>query len=90
MKSVRNNEKWRVLDIRWMSVKTDRNRVEKDYMTLQMSYQEKFEQGLERGLKQGIHCLVDAFRDYGHSDEEIKAAIIKKYQLSEEEAVSYL
>lgn len=59
-------------------------------MTLQMSYQEKFEQGLEQGLEQGIHYLVDAFREYGHSDEEIKAAIIKKYQLSEEKAGSYL
>ena len=47
-------------------------------------------EGLEQGLEQGIHYLVEAFRDYGHSDEEIKAAIIKRYQLSEEKAVSYL
>lgn len=51
---------------------------------------EGMEQGLEQGLERGIHYLVDALRDYGHSDEEIKAAIIKKYQLSEEQAVSYL
>lgn len=55
-------------------------------MTLQMQYQEKFEQGLE----QGIRYLVESFRDYGHSDEEIKVAIIKEYHLSEEETISYL
>ena len=47
-------------------------------------------EGLEQGREQGIQSLVDVLRDYGHSDEEIKAAIIKRYQLSEEEAVSYL
>lgn len=47
-------------------------------------------QARAEGLEQGIRYLVDAFRDYGHSDDEIKAAIIKKYHLSEEEAVSYL
>ena len=47
-------------------------------------------QAKTEGLEQGIRCLVDAFRDYGHSDEEIKAAIIKRYELSEEEAASYL
>lgn len=47
-------------------------------------------QAKTEGIEQGIRCLVDAFRDYGHSDEEIKEAIIKKYGLSEEEAVSYL
>ncbi len=57
--------------------------------TIEIRRQAKTE-GLEQGMEQGIRCLVDAFRDYGHSDEEIKAAIIKRYELSEEEAASYL
>lgn len=56
---------------------------------IEIQHQAKTE-GLEQGLEQGIRCLVDAFRDYGHSDEEIKSTIIKKYHLSEDKAVSYL
>lgn len=64
----------------------DRNGVEKDYMTLEMSYQEKFEQGLE----QGIRYLVDSLRGFRISEEEIKEEIIKRYHLTEEEAEKYL
>ena len=38
----------------------------------------------------GIQCLVDTLRDFGHSDEEIKSAIIKKYHLLEDEIKEYL
>ncbi|RKI60553.1 hypothetical protein D7V82_22540, partial [bacterium 1xD8-6] len=48
------------------------------------------EQGFERGIEQGINYLVDTLRDYGHSNEEIKEAIIKKYHLSEGDADKYL
>ena len=51
---------------------------------------EGIEQGFERGIEQGINYLVDTLRDYGHSDEEIKEAIIKKYHLSEGDADKYL
>lgn len=47
-------------------------------------------QARTEGLAQGISGSVNILRGFGHSDEEIKAAIIKRYQLSEEEAVSYL
>ena len=47
VQSVRKNEKWRVLDIRWMSVKHG-PKWRLDYMTLQMNYQEKYEQGVEQ------------------------------------------
>lgn len=38
----------------------------------------------------GIQCLVDTLRDFGHSDEEIKSAVIKKYHLLEDEIKEYL
>ncbi|MCI8379107.1 MAG: ANTAR domain-containing protein [Lachnospiraceae bacterium] len=69
---------------------TDRNGVEKDYMTLEMSYQEKFGQGLEQGQKQGIRYLVDSLRSFQISEDEIKGELMRRYHLSEEEAVKYL
>ena len=47
-------------------------------------------EGFSQAKDEGIRYLVDAFRDYGHTDEEIKSVIIAKYQLSEKEAASYL
>ncbi len=44
----------------------------------------------KRGLEIGILGTVAARREFGRSDDEIKAAIMKTYQLSEEEAVRYL
>ena len=43
-----------------------------------------------RDKKVGIRAAVAALRDFGHKDEEIKPAIIKKYNLSSEEADDYL
>lgn len=43
----------------------------------------------EAGLKKGIQGTVDTLRDFGHKDAEIKAAIIKRYNLSLEEAEDY-
>ena len=65
---------------------------------LKLIKQDEFNAGLSQGLTEGlsqakdegIRYLIEAFRDYGHSDEEIKSVIITKYQLSEEEAGSYL
>ena len=37
-----------------------------------------------------IQEAVDALRDFGHKDAEIKSAIIKKYNLSADEADEYL
>lgn len=44
----------------------------------------------EEGLKRGIQGTVDTLRDFGHKDAEIKPAIIKKYNLSSEEAENYM
>ena len=38
----------------------------------------------------GIQDTVDTLRDFGHKDAEIKTAIIKRYNLSLEEAEDYI
>lgn len=40
----------------------DRNGVEKDYMTLQMNYQEKYEQGIEHGKVETARRLIELGR----------------------------
>ncbi|EOS24370.1 hypothetical protein C806_02412, partial [Lachnospiraceae bacterium 3-1] len=47
-------------------------------------------QGWEQGQKQGIQGTVEVLREFGHKDSEIKAALIKKYGLTEETAEKYL
>ena len=41
-------------------------------------------------MKKGIQDTVDTLRDFGHKDAEIKTAIIKRYNLSLEEAEDYI
>lgn len=43
-----------------------------------------------RDVKVRIREVVDLLRDMNHSDEEIKATIMKRYPLSESEAEEYL
>lgn len=45
---------------------------------------------MEAIREEGIQGTVDTLRDFGHEEEEIKAAIRKRYDLSEEEAERYL
>lgn len=40
----------------------DRNGVEKDYMTLQMNYQEKYEQGIEHEKVETARRLIELWR----------------------------
>lgn len=42
------------------------------------------------GFSKGIQGTVDILREFGHNDSEIKSAIIRKCDLSEEEAEKYL
>ncbi len=44
----------------------------------------------EREKKSAIINAIEVLREYGHSDAEIKNTIMRKYQLSEEEANLYL
>ena len=47
--------------------------------------------GEKRGEKRGkIIGLIEAFRELDKGDEEIKQALIQKYEMTEEEALSYL
>ena len=50
----------------------------------------KMEEGLQQGMQQGIQKMIDALREFGIKDSEIKGTIIKKYDLSEEMAEKYL
>lgn len=40
--------------------------------------------------KSGIISVIEVLREYGHSEEEIKSTVIKRFQLSEEEIKEYL
>ena len=44
------------------------------------------ERGEKRGREEGILGMISAFRDFGHSDADIKTALIKNYNLSGDEA----
>ncbi len=48
--------------------------------------QEKKEEGRLEGQREGISKTVDLLREFGHDDPEIKAAVMRKYDLSEDEA----
>ena len=48
------------------------------------------ERGEKRGREEGILGMISAFRDFGHSDADIKTALIKNYNLSGDEAQSLL
>ena len=57
---------------------------------LEQGMEQGRQQGLEQGMKKGIEAMVGTLRDFGHSDAEIKMAIVKKYDLTEAEACQYL
>ena len=46
------------------------------------------QENIEKGLKKGIQVTIDTLREFGHGDEEIKAAIMRKYDISVEEVKS--
>lgn len=48
------------------------------------------QENIEKGLKKGIQVTVDTLREFGHKDAEIKAAIMRKYDISAEEVDGYL
>lgn len=52
--------------------------------------EEWMQEGLQKGLQKGIRGTVEALREFGIKDSEIKATIIKKYNLSGEKAKTYI
>ncbi len=53
--------------------------------------QEGRQEGRQEGIREGIiRGAVDVLKSLGHSDEEIKTVIMRKYDLSDEEAEKYL
>ncbi len=55
-------------------------------MTLLMRDQEN----IEKGVRRGIQGAVELLRDAGWEDAKIKAAIMKRYNLAENEAEEYV
>jgi len=51
---------------------------------------EGIREGRQEGIREGIRATVDVLQSLGHSDKEIKIIIMKKYELSDEEAEKYL
>lgn len=52
--------------------------------------EEGIKEGEQRGREEGILGMISAFRDFGHSDADIKTALIKNYNLSGNEAQRFL
>jgi hypothetical protein len=46
--------------------------------------------GEKKGITAGILGTIDTLREFGHTDTDIKPAIMRKYNLSLEEADDYL
>lgn len=47
------------------------------------------QENIEKGLKKGIQVTIDTLREFGHKDAEIKAVIMRKYDISAEEVEGY-
>lgn len=56
---------------------------------LEKGMQKGLQTGLQKGIQEGLRKTIDTLREFGHNDSEIKEAIIKKYNLSKEEAETY-
>ena len=56
----------------------------------QRGREEGIKEGEQRGREEGILGMISAFRDFGHSDAEIKTALIKNYNLSGNDAQRFL
>lgn len=48
------------------------------------------QENIKKGLKKGIQLTIDTLREFGHGDAEIKEAIMRKYDISDEEVEGYL
>ncbi len=68
-----------------------RQKALRDYNQGMLEAEERGEKrGEKRGREEGILGMISAFRDFGHSDAEIKTALIKYYNLSGNDAQRFL
>lgn len=59
-------------------------------LELQASKEEGFEEGLERGLDKGINSLIESCRELNIQDSIIISKVMKKFNLTREEALHYM
>lgn len=52
--------------------------------------QEKVKNEVKIEVKKGIRMMIDTLREFGHGDAEIKEAIMRKYDISDEDVEGYL
>ena len=62
----------------------------KEYMTLLEHYEMERKEGLEEGLKKGILGAIEIMVEDGRTEQEIIERIMRKYNLSSEEAAGYM
>lgn len=56
---------------------------------MQKGMQRGMQEGMQKGMQKGMQGSVRMLRNLGHPDEEIKAMLMKEYDLSAEEAELY-
>ena len=52
--------------------------------------EEGFEEGMERGLDKGINALIETCRELNIQDSIIISKVMKKFNLTREEALHYM
>lgn len=57
---------------------------------LEKGMQQGIQQGIQQGMRQGISTLVKSLRDFRIPDEKILEKIMQEYNMTEEEAKTYL
>lgn len=58
--------------------------------TKEEGFEEGMEEGLERGLDKGINALIEACRELDIQDSVIISKVMKKFNLTREEALAYM
>lgn len=61
-----------------------------EYMTLMLRDQDNIEKGREEGLQQGIIALVSTLKDLDVKDEIILRKLREKFELTLEQAKTYI
>ncbi len=65
----------------------DQENIEKG---IRQGMQQGIQRGIQQGIRRGVEGAVELLRDAGWEDARIKAAIMKRYNLAENEAEDYI